>query len=682
MSKLIETSKQQAQDRDQALLAALAVPGAGTAGIADLARATGIPERSVRNRVQALVSAGVLVRPDGPRGPVALAPQSLTSPSNPSPATAPAGSQWAGVEALADALWPAPCYAHRALQRLHAAAVAARWTLREARPDDHLAFVSRGDEGTGKTAAYVATGTLLLGLRHTDYRITPGDTTAAELTGLRSTGAGGARTRHDAPWARQPLVVLDDADGHDAEVRKAFWPYLSGSTVLAGDRQLWPTAAVTYNPRSGQDPDDMLKKGWRRRSVLLDADYALTHRAAIRDSLGAYWRRPAAHRQHLDLTRLPAPPTQLGESALGVIASVRNLFANPEQAAVPAIGLELATLGRLALTGDGDQSTAVIGVVLDYALVTSTTGQLRDDWLNQAQALRDWVHHNGCTGLAVALEQYDAAAAAEHAARGARRRARHVEDDVLTRDRGTLVGIIDQAHNALDGRTIKTWSNADKASAKGLRAVLAKLRTDAGHTKSRAALDDVAARAKPHLAEVDQLLNQIDQTRRDVAQQQLQARQDAKQRRDMERRYAVAAKEQRSQQLRELRTLRRDLTRLHQRTTTHPGENPLRALQAIDLGGYRMLSYEPPAPPPTSWPGWREAITRDLLGIGDWGTWRSTDDRNITFEGRGPTGETCPRLAEWGQGTRAVLAAAITGIDRRIEQAERTHTGTLALTAS
>ena len=166
------------------------------------------------------------------------------------------------------AVWPEQLYAHRAMQRLHLSAVVARWHLYGGRPEEHLTFVSRGAEGTGKTAVY-RLACELLAINPRTALVEPEDETAAAVGGRRTAARGGAVTRDVPVIATLPLVVFDDVDKMPAEVRQAFWPYLRGSVwqgTESQERALRPVAAVTYNPRPGRDPDTLLPPGWARRS--------------------------------------------------------------------------------------------------------------------------------------------------------------------------------------------------------------------------------------------------------------------------------------------------------------------------------------------------------------------------------------------------------------------------------
>src|SRR5205814_868733 len=77
--------------------------------------------------------------------------------------------------------------------------------------------------------------------------------------------------------------------------------------------------------------------------------------------------------------------------------------------------------------------------------------------------------------------------------------------DELTRRRATLAALLGETAATLDGRRTRGWPTAHRIQAKGLRAVLVKLATDAGNTKSRQALADVEDRAAGPLAAADEL---------------------------------------------------------------------------------------------------------------------------------------------------------------------------------
>jgi hypothetical protein len=94
-----------------------------------------------------------------------------------------------------------------------------------------------------------------------------------------------------------------------------------------------------------------------------------------------------------------------------------------------------------------------------------------------------------------------------------------------------LVAILDEAIGACDARRLRTWQATDRVAAKALRAVLVKLRAEAGDAKTAASLAGVRDRARQRLGQVDRLRRKV--------QAQQQAVQDARQQQALESRHAV-----------------------------------------------------------------------------------------------------------------------------------------------
>jgi hypothetical protein len=212
-----------------------------------------------------------------------------------------------------------------------------------------------------------------------------------------------------------------------------------------------------------------------------------------------------AGQERLRLDSLAPPAVTLDPAAVAALEGCAAMFIDPERA-WPKTGLELATLGRLALLGDGDHIRAAIMTAVDYLAVASTVpGLVREDWPAYCARILDWEAQAGRSDVAELLEAYEAGRREQLAAARSRRIVREVEDDALTRRRAALVALLDESAATLDGRRICQWPTARRVEAGSLRAVLVKLRSDASNAKTAAALADVEERARPHLVDVDEL---------------------------------------------------------------------------------------------------------------------------------------------------------------------------------
>lgn len=552
---------------------------AGVGGVAapgEVGAAVGVANRSRQADVmRVLRESGWVV---GPKSRVELTPAGWAR-------FAGAGAVSAGpVLDTAAGAWPERCYAHRALVRLCVSTVVARWHLHETRPDGHLSFVARGQEGSGKTAVFVMVADLL-GVDSLSVVVGPDDETATAVGGRRRSGPDGQVIRQAPRVAGLPLVVFDDVDKWPAANRRAVWPYLSGGARQYSEgqvRTLRPTTAVTYNPRAGQDPDRLLPTGWRRRSVLLDTDGVTAYRGEVRRALETYYRTPAAGRPRLNLAALTPPADRLGQDAADVLETAGRCLADPG-AAWPKTGLDLAAVGRLTLTGDGDQTRAAVLTAVDWLTVCSTVpGLVNQDWPSMCGALLSWEAQHGRREVADVLNAYQRGQR-EHRAAAARRRAtRAVEADTLTASRGALSALIGETIATVDGRRTRRWSPARRIEAAGPRDVLVKLRGEVGQAKTAAALENIRQRARPHLEAIHTLCAAVDQDHADAEQaaqrKTLQARANAQYQREeqrQQRQQQNAARHAQRQANAIRQAERKKITAKLNRTSTRNGEDVL-----------------------------------------------------------------------------------------------------------
>lgn len=509
----------------------------------------------------------------------------------------------------------------------------------------------------------------VLGVDHLAAVVEPGDETAASVGGRRAAGAGGQMARDVPLIASLPLVVFDDVDKMPAQVRQAFWPYLRGEVrqLTEGQtRRLRPVAAVTYNPRAGQDPDLLLPTGWARRSLLLDADYALAHRGELRQAVAGYYRPGNAGqraRDRLDLDALRPPAANLDGDGVAVLETVATMFVDPDRA-WPSTGLELAALGRAALLGNDGPLRAAVATAVDYLMVASTVaGVVREDWPAYTAEIVRWEAQAGRRDIADLVAAYQSARSAQSSEARTRRLASQADSIDLVGARAELVAGLEQAE-----LSIRNLPPACRARGKGTRAQLGELRRRAGNTKTAAALADIEALAAGPLGQAAYLRRAVDTEREQQRQQAAteRAAADAARRQAIEQRRAAEqirraterqARAQASATLDQAVSVAKTLERMYGRTTTRPGENPLRELLAVPIpGGWRLLAYTPPAAePPAAGPV--RAVLRDLFVAPPDGRWSSTVDPRVSYPG---TGSDCRALGQWGPASRAVLAPVLT----------------------
>ena len=334
----------------------------------------------------------------------------------------------------------------------------------------------------------------------------------------------------------------------------------------------------------------------------------------------------------------------------------------------------------MALLGDGDQLRATVATSVDYLMVTATTdGLVVDDWTGYAAALLEWEAQTGRSDVADALAGYQAARRTHHAVARAGRVTRAVEADSVIRRRGELVAELGQARDWMDGRRVPP---ARRGEAGGLRTVLTTLKADAGNAKTAQALADIADRARPHLADVERRRTAIEQDHtaaeaalagraaqaRQTLDEQRRARIQATAEREAAARNHRAmlrhARTQAAETLDQVVTLAKDIERLYTRTSTRAGENPLRALYAVQIpGGHQLLSYTEPRPVAAdATVGQRFRRWRDG---GSYGRWTSTLDPQVSFPGKD---NECAALAQWGLATQAVLAPLLVQLHETEDQ--------------
>ncbi len=555
--------------------------------------------------------------------------------------------------------WP---YTHRAFLELLVCAVIARHHLGAQRREAHLGFIAIGETGTGKSAM----GGLvchLFGLPGPLHKMHVPAHTAGSMLGRRVQDADGWRFV-PAPVTRLPFVMLDEFDKAEEPVQRRAWLFLDGSLDQQLEDQvheLLPTPLLTANPPRSGDRYAHLRQEYRRRSVVLDTGAMAGRSHELEDLLGRFYATAAAtDRLHLDAL---VPPAALDASALEVLRTVRHALTPHGAEEFPGLrALELATLGRCALLGDGaDQAAAAYATGVAYLQASeSVPGQVAEGWIPDLAAVHDALGADAA-GIAAALERGRAGRrqAQDQAAAGRARKARQ-DLDVLERGE-RLAERCRQAVAAIDGRKVDP---ARKAEAAGLRRVLRRHATTAAQVTTASGLAEVTRQAADPLERAGRLLAVVTTDRdaakrakQEDAEQDRNARQAAKAEHSRARSALAAGRRRDREELARAVAAARPLEALYARTTTRPGERPLDVLRDLRApNGEPLLRYTA-APASDRARGWRGVLETTVLGSAP-GTWRVAGSGAV-FTG---TLHTCSELMQWGAGTRAVLAPTLDAI--------------------
>lgn len=645
-----------AQERATAAVAWLSGRG-GVATPGELGKALDLNHARQAETTRAAVEAGWMVRAGSE---LHLTPAGWAH-------LAPADPIGAGrvVDEVTAAAWPDWAGPHAAFLRLLVSATIGKHRLWDAgRQDHHLAFWAAGPQGAGKTVLAVL-ACHVLGLDWRRHVVQLDEETAGSLRGRRGQDDDGWRL--DSPAiAGLPLVLFDELDKAPEPARRAAWRYIRGQglVVIEGrEHELRPVAMVAANPPADQARLwELAPEGTRRRAVMLNAGYLSPER---RQELGDHLRRVLPKLSPLDrlsLDRLPELPATLDDEAAELLAAVR-VMALPALGPLPAVGLELAALGRLALLADGDHVRAAVGTAIDYLTVTATTpGLVHPDWPDSMSKVRQWAADGGRDEVTAALDR--AARARETSRELVRRQTveRNTAVDELVRDRAATVALLDEGRRCLDPRTVRTWPAPVKVRAAGVRAQLGHLRGEAACTRSRPALEDVTARSAGPLADARALVSEVEQARQDAERD----RQHAQRARERERAQAVAAKAAAAGDLDRLMPSITRLERLY--GWSGPGEGasaPAAVLAAPFLPGDQrgLIRYVPPESASTRPAGFRAGLRAALAP--DPGEWFTVYGESL---GAGYPGRP-PGMTFWGPGTRRLIGSVLAelyGVEDRL----------------
>ncbi len=340
-----------------AIVAALG--GRRDATVTEIARASGVSDRRVRDHLYRLAAAGLVERTGATRW-------RLT----------PAGGAQAGPPAsradLARVLDLLPSEAHRALARLVLAAVVARWHRGVDGATGWPSFGLWEPPGSGKTTV----GRLcarVLGLDEYAVVRVASDLDRAELLGRRVPDGTGAYRFAPALALGRPLLCLDELDKVRGEARADALRLLQGDSalVLEGERvRLAASVLVTFN--AGADPRDVLPADRLRRMVHVST--VGVHEAECRRAAGQLFDEASLPVLDLDRIDVPAGPGAEvrryfdEELVRSLVAEARALY--------PGHALSLIVPGRMALGGT-DEEEAARAVAADYLVCAATWGGAR-----------------------------------------------------------------------------------------------------------------------------------------------------------------------------------------------------------------------------------------------------------------------------------------------------------------
>lgn len=637
------------------VLRALADLG-GSATPAELRQATGRPARTVTDALARL-------RADGFAGGPKNRPE-ITAAGRAAAGAVARGPVGRFEEAVDAVFGPSPPLA--AFCRLAADLVVARHLYPER--DFHPALFAYGAIGRGKTAAAELLARAL-GLGR-DAILSAPALAAGELVGRRSAVAGGGFRFEPARHLVLPFFCLDELGEADADVRKAAQVLCHGEAVVAVEGEevrIVGTPMATWNPRAGVTV--VAAPYLRRALVLCVDDVAIPDlrdrlRAAERDALGA---------GTLALGTLSRPAERLDEPAAYVLSGTYTQLSEEGARRTDMRLLELAALGRAArygLGGDADRRGIAYFVAFDVLTVAETIpGLLREDWRLDVEAVLAGLGDvPGLAELALAAASHLRARAELREQISARRRADARESLELVGRRELLVASLDEASGL-----IKIVPVPERASARALRAMLAKLRRDAGDARGASTLDEIAIAASPLIGQAHALRSRLidDANRRQAERMREQSdaraeREEARRRMDAYKKAAADARRQRTDELKSLKRRRSELMKLSARRRTLPDESPADVL--IGAGVLRWAEEREAIEVPPPLIESLSALVKRAPKPAARSAVRVTPVLEDAAGARWRPGE----LGSWASaGVRAAIAAALEPIEERISRLER-----------
>ena len=545
----------------------------GSATPAELRQATGRPARTISDALGRLRADG-LVRGSQNRPEMTAAGRSAAGATIRPP-------EGRFEEAVAAVFGPSPALS--AFCRLAADLIVARHLYGEL--DFHPALFAYGASGRGKTAA----AELLvrsLGVGREAILSVPA-LAAGELVGRRSPVAGGGYRFEPARHLGLPFFCLDELGEADSETRKAAQVLCHGELfvrVEGEEVRIAGTPMATWNPRAGVT---VVAAPYLRRALVLCVDEIvipdLRGRLRLAD-LNATGART------LPLGNYRRPVDRLEDSAVRVLGGTFTQMSDEGATRTDMRMLELAALGRAArydLIGDADRRGVAYFVAFDVLTVAETVpGLTRDDWRIDVEAVLSGL------GDVPGLADLASAATVHRSARDelrqrivARRRNETRVGIELVGERAHLVATLEQAI-----ALIKLVPPPERAGASAVRAMLRKVRDEAGNARSAESLGEIATAAQPLLEQARALRQRLDEDANRLRVEREREQRDARamkreqgERAKAYRQAAALAKRQRRDELAALHKRRRELRRLLARRRTTHGESPAAMLIAAGV---------------------------------------------------------------------------------------------------
>jgi hypothetical protein len=628
----------------RALLEALRDIG-GEASPAELAERTGIAASTISKWLGRLRGDGLV---DGPKPRPRLTSEGWAAIERSQLQTA------GGSLELGQAIERWPTEAHRAFLRLLVAAIVARRHLATQRPDRHPAFVAAGTTGSGKSSM-AEFACRVFGIDPAAQIMLLSDCTRGAILGRTEHADGGGWTFTPSPLLVEPLIVFDEFDKGERDVRQAALMCCHGSTRRVIENTPVALRAVPMlacnTPQGLPVPDE-----FRRRAIVLD-----TAHVAIKDlDLKMRELRREGGPPRLDLDRLRPAGWELPEDVFALMRSlVLGALTDRGAELYSADSLELIALGYTGGVAPASVNYAehAVAAARDYLTCAETVSETRPGWRGELRA-----HLAGDQ----ALEAGHVERRQIEASRTGRELAKRQEQLDLLGDRQLLAEQLRQAYP--DARTVPA---CERPAAKALKAQLASLRSDVEASRSRESLEQLRGLTRGPLQAAGALEQRLRQARHRASEEKRAqqaaaqaearaARVNARSVRDAQRaaRAATAAarraegvrvREQRKlagEQLTTIRAQARPLETMWRRTGSG---SALEALHTATAFGRPLLAFEASRPDPGE--GRIMRVLGALSGVTGDGTWVSPFDPAVRFWG---TRSGAERLT-WGGPARSVL---------------------------
>lgn len=480
MTSLVEQKRQEREANDRLVLRCL-VTGPATPAL--LAQATGIAERTLRDRLKSLIENGLVRRQGGQRSPLEITPAGRAFLSPATPREVPPTPE-GGLDGLLTLL---PGDVWRSMARLVLAGITARHHLRHDFPPGVVwpCFGAIGEQNTGKSMLIWAIAQHL-GLDHTPIH-------APRLSGGELVGQRGSRPGEfaESSYLSRTLLALEELDKTKpaSEAAEAIRELLQGNAVMQIAGKTVRCAATLYVSANWR-PEDLTAPLWEPyagRAIILHT----TGLPGADDLDEVAASIPAAPVRPLDSYR-PARGLDLAALVRRVKALLYPLLTPQGRKMIRVQGVALIAAGMTAQLDDPtDVDAAVAQTVVHYLTVTATIpGRVVPAWPQLLAAkvgeAADLVDHLA----AIVDEQRDQV---DHAERKAL--AGDLVDDQFVKQRAMLAHDVGEVLRYLDARRLKSLPRPLRSEAAGVRAQMTSLASVALAARTPQELGRVNARA-------------------------------------------------------------------------------------------------------------------------------------------------------------------------------------------